>query len=126
MKEYSFRIKPTKVTPFCQLDMSKKRLDFKGRSSPESSIKFYTPIMRRVDRTFKNGNNMLTANFWFEYFNTSSSKCIYDLLKQLASYKQKGAEIVINWYYEEDDLDMKEAGEDYEDILGIDFNYVPR
>ncbi|MEM6734879.1 MAG: DUF1987 domain-containing protein [Bacteroidota bacterium] len=126
MKQYSFRIMPTKYTPFCQLDMSRKRLDFKGRSSPESSLNFYTPIMKRLDRVFRNGNNTLTANFWFEYFNTSSSKCIYDLLKLLALYKEKGAEIVINWYYEEDDIDMKEAGEDYEDILGINFNYVPR
>lgn len=124
MKELSFMIKPTKVTPACRLDLNRKRLDFKGRSSPESSIKFYTPIMKRLEKAFIGGNDTLTANFKFEYFNTSSSKCIYDLLKQLARHKRKGVNVTINWYYEEDDFDMKEAGEDYEDILDIEFNYI--
>ena len=124
MKELSFIIKPTKVTPACRFDVSRQRLDFKGRSSPESSLKFYNPIMKRLEKSFIDGNDTLTANFKFEYFNTSSSKCIYDLLKQLARHKSKGADITINWYYEEDDFDMKEAGEDYEDILGIEFNYI--
>jgi len=125
MEKLSFQLKPTRVTPLCRLDMSRHVLDFKGRSSPCSSPKFYHPIIKRIDRVFNSGNSTLTANFRFEYFNTSSSKCIYDLLKQLSKYKQKGAEITINWFFDEDDEDMKEAGEDYEDILGMSFNYIP-
>ncbi|MBO7596417.1 MAG: SiaC family regulatory phosphoprotein [Bacteroidales bacterium] len=34
------------------------------------------------------------------------------------------AEVVINWYYEEDDEDMLEAGEDYQSILKLPFKMV--
>ena len=125
MEQFSFRIKPTKVTPYCKLDLGKRILSMKGRSSPESSLKFYNPIIKRLDKSFSHGNDTLTANFKFEYFNTSSSKCIYDLLKRLAYHKQNGAQITVNWYYDDGDEDMKEAGEDYEDILGMSFNYIP-
>jgi len=124
MEHLSFRVRPTKVTPYCKLDLAKGVLSMKGRSSPESSLKFYSPIIKRIDKSFSLGNDTLTANFKFEYFNTSSSKCIYDLLKKLAQEKQNGAQITINWFYEEGDEDMKEAGEDYEDILGVSFNYI--
>ena len=31
---------------------------------------------------------------------------------------------MINWFYEKCDDDMKETGEDYEDVLGMSFNYI--
>ena len=64
------------------------------------------------------------ANFKFEYFNTSSSKCLFDIFRKLNIVKESGFDLSINWYYEEDDEDMLEAGEDYADLLGIEFNYV--
>ena len=60
-----------------------------------------------------------------EYFNTSSSKCILDVFKKLENLHNKSvAEVVINWYYEEDDEDMLEAGEDYQSILKLPFKMV--
>lgn len=123
--ENILRIEPTKSTPYCQLDLSEGILDLRGRSSPSSSIEFYSPIIQNVESAFQNGTSTLTANFNFEYFNTSSSKCLFDLLKKLAAYMSKGADVIINWYYEEEDEDMKETGEDYEEILGLSFNYIP-
>ncbi len=35
-----------------------------------------------------------------------------------------GNEIVINWYYEEDDEDMLEAGEDYQSIINVPFKMI--
>ena len=59
-----------------------------------------------------------------EYFNTSSSKCIYDLLKEVKSLENKGKEVVVRWYYDEDDEDMLEAGEDYSDLLDLHFRFI--
>ena len=38
--------------------------------------------------------------------------------------KTKGAEVLVNWYYEEDDEDMEEAGEDYQAIIKLPFNMI--
>lgn len=120
----SLMIEPTKVTPFVQLDARNGILSFKGRSSPSASLEFYYPIMSSIDRAFTSGVSSITANFAFEYFNTSSSKCLFDILKRLAQFENRGMEVKINWYYEEEDDDMRETGEDYEDVLGLSFNFI--
>jgi hypothetical protein len=33
-------------------------------------------------------------------------------------------EVEVNWYYEEDDEDMLEAGEDYESIIRVPFKMI--
>ena len=43
--------------------------------------------------------------------------------KDLSKIEDSGKTITINWYYEEGDDDMMEAGEDYSDLLDLDFNF---
>lgn len=125
MNEPTVKIEPTRITPLFKLDLVNGTMEFRGRSASCSSQSFYNPILQRIDDAFKKGTKTLTANFAFEYFNTSSSKCLFDILKRLAQFKNSGANVTINWMYEEYDDDMKETGEDYEDILGVSFNYIP-
>ncbi len=44
-------------------------------------------------------------------------------MKLEAIHKGK-SEVIINWYYEEDDEDMLEAGEDYESIIRVPFKMI--
>lgn len=125
MNQYLIEIEPTSITPFCKLDLANNVLALKGRSSSFSSKEFYRPIIEKIDHAFNLGRDTLTANFEFEYFNTTSSKCIFQLLEKLAKAKTSGTNVIINWFYEEDDDDMKETGKDYEEILGLNFNYIP-
>ena len=37
---------------------------------------------------------------------------------------KSGNEVAINWYYEEDDEDMLEAGEDYDAIIDLPFKLI--
>jgi hypothetical protein len=60
-----------------------------------------------------------------EYFNTSTSRYLFGIFKILETYHIKGNPIVIHWYYEKDDFEMLESGEDYASILKIPFNMVP-
>ncbi|MEQ9402941.1 MAG: DUF1987 domain-containing protein [Cyclobacteriaceae bacterium] len=125
MNERNLKIEPTDVTPFFLLDPGAGTMEFRGRSLPCASQRFYHPIIRKIENVFEKGTISFTANFALEYFNTSSSKCLFDILKKLAMYKNNGANVVINWFYEEFDEDMRETGEDYENILGVSFNHIP-
>ena len=117
-------IEPTRVTPLISFDPATCVLELKGRSSPENSIQFYQKVLDILDQFESSENPKLTTNFSFEYFNTSSSKCLFDVFKRLSNIESSGKEIVINWYYEEDDEDMMEAGEDYADLLDLKFNFL--
>ena len=124
MRETELKIASTPITPFFHFDFKSGMIEFRGRSLPSSPQKFYYPILEEIDTAFKKGVNKLTANFALEYFNTSSSKCLFNILKKLASYQQDGENVVINWFYEACDDDMKETGQDYEKILGVSFNHI--
>lgn len=120
----SISIEGTPKTPTVSLDAGTGIVEIKGRSIPENSIEFYRPIVEWLEEYSKEPQNLTTVNIQLEYFNTSSSKCILDVFKKLESIKKARNEVVINWYYEEDDEDMLEAGEDYESIIRIPFKMI--
>ena len=93
-----------------------------GRSSPENSIQFYEPILTALASEIQ--AEKVDVRIKMEYFNTSSSKCLYDVLKEMKRLEQNGKQVMIRWYYDEDDEDMMEAGEDYSDLLDLRFKFI--
>lgn len=101
---------------------SNGELLIKGRSIPENSIEFYKPIIDWISDYGNGPQSDTSVNIQLEYFNTSSSKCILDVFKKLESLPDTS--VKIKWYYEEDDEDMLEAGEDYEAIIDLTFEMI--
>ena len=120
----SISIEGTSKTPTVTLEPQQGTIEIKGRSIPENSIEFYRPLVEWLDEYAKDPQKKTTVNVQLEYFNTSSSKCILDIFKKLESLKKARNEVIINWYYEEDDEDMLEAGEDYESIIRVPFKMI--
>ncbi len=114
----------TPKTPTVQFDAGTGKVEIKGRSIPENSIEFYKPLVDWLETYLSNPADLTEVNIQLEYFNTSSSKCILDVFKKLEAIYKSGNEVVINWYYEEDDEDMLEAGEDYQSIIKIPFKMI--
>ena len=118
-------IEGSNKTPYIRFDPNSGILEMKGRSIPENAVEFYKPLVDWLTEYAKNPNDKTEVNIQLEYFNTSSSKCILDVFKKLEEINKKdGKEVTINWYYEEDDEDMLEAGEDYQSILKIPFRMI--
>ncbi len=114
----------TLKTPYVKFDGEKGLVEIKGRSIPENSIEFYKPLIDWLDKFADQPADRTSVNVKLEYFNTSSSKCILDIFRKLELMHKKGDEVEINWYYEEDDEDMFEAGEDYQSIINIPFKMI--
>ena len=118
------KIEGTPKTPEVVMDPTAGRLMLKGRSIPENSIEFYKPLIDWIDAYRETALDHTEIFIKLEYFNTSSSKCILDVFKKLESVKQDGKQVLVKWYYECDDEDMLEAGEDYEAILDLPFEMI--
>ncbi len=114
----------TPKTPYVRLDGEKGIIEIKGRSIPENSIEFYKPLIDWLEEYGSSVDSETAVNVQLEYFNTSSSKCILDIFKKLEGIYKKGQPVEVNWYYEEDDEDMFEAGEDYQSIINIPFKMI--
>lgn len=117
-------IEGTPKTPTIRFDMNSGEILIKGRSIPENSIEFYKPLTEALDSYADSPKPETKVNIQLEYFNTSSSKCILDVFKKLEKINSAGSSVMINWYYEEDDEDMLEAGEDYEAIINVPFKMI--
>lgn len=117
-------IEGTAKTPTVTSDLGKGIIEIKGRSIPENSVEFYKPLVDWLEEYKANPLPKTNVNIQLEYFNTSSSKCILDVFKKLEAIHKGKHEVQINWYYEEDDEDMLEAGEDYESIIRVPFKMV--
>jgi hypothetical protein len=120
------KIEPTHKTPRVMLDPSKGMFELGGRSIPEDAIGFYKRILDWVDEYGNEPSSNSHFKFDFEYFNTSSSKNILELLKKLESIFNKGHDIRITWYYDEDDEDMLETGTDYKALLSVPLELVTK
>lgn len=118
-------IEGTSKTPTIISDADQGFLEISGRSNPENSVEFYRPVMNWVDAYVQSPSPKTTVNIKLEHFNTSSSKMILDIFKRLESILEAKHEIVVNWYYEDDDEELLEAGETYESMSELPFLMVP-
>lgn len=117
-------IEGTSKTPTVLFDSDQGVMELKGRSIPENSIEFYKPITESLEAYSQAPKTSTSVEIQLEYFNTSSSKCILDLFKKLEAIHKAGNAVSIKWYYEEDDEDMLEAGEDYQAIIKVPFTMI--
>ncbi len=120
----SLIIAETNLTPAIKFDGENGQLALKGRSIPENSLEFYQPVYEWLDAYVADPADKTVVNIQFDYFNTSSSKCILDILKRIDKLEHNGKDVLIKWFYDENDEDMMEAGEDYSDLLDAPFELL--
>jgi len=124
----NLKIKATKATPDILFDKEKNILEIKGRSYPGSTKEFYAPVFSWLENYFKQlTDERVTVNLEIIYFNSTSSKVLMDFLSMLDDEIDKGKNISVNWFYEEDNDDMLEFGEELqEDIDVLKMNMIPK
>ncbi|SDJ96545.1 protein of unknown function [Catalinimonas alkaloidigena] len=109
----------TEDTPKIILDGKNGIYEISGRSLPEDSAEFYGPVLEWLDQYADAPNSATEFVFKLEYFNTASSKLILDILSKLEDIDN--ASVV--WYYDEDDEDMQEAGEEFSELVEVPFEF---
>ena len=103
-----FKNKPSKRTPWIIL---KPGIIFiMGRSIPENPGDFYCPVHEWISSYAKENLNQTKIEIGFEYINTSSTKWVFTILKELSKMKDLSKNARVTWYYERTDEDMCELG----------------
>lgn len=123
----NLEVAETNTTPAISFNSSTGRLFINGKSIPENVFDFYTPVLSWIDEYSVTPNPQTVLELKLEYFNTSSSKRIFDIMKRMEKLAMSDlSKVTIIWYYEEDDEDIYFAGNDYKAILNqkVDFRMV--
>lgn len=117
----TIRIAATEDTPGVILDPASNQFEISGRSLPEDVVVFYQPVMQWLEELEKAPIPGMVLSIKLEYFNTASSKLILDILLKLEEIFQNGTQLKVVWNFLSSDSDMKEAGEEYSEIVGLPF-----
>lgn len=104
----SLKVEPTKRTP--RIILEPGRIYIMGRSIPENPTEFYRPVYDWIADFIKDNIQKVKIDLGFEYINTSSTKWIFTLLKELNEMNNLGENANVTWYYEHGDDDMSELG----------------
>ncbi len=123
-------------SPEIILDHDNKVFSIKGNSRPEDVREIYFPVVKWLHdyRLFLKNNaanhftedDPLIFQFDLEYFNSSSAKFLFDIVEALKQISEDGVNLEVAWMWDEEDTDMKEAGEDLSYLAEIDFAYITK
>lgn len=125
MEAEPLTIEGTEIIPAVNFNAETGKLEIKGRCIPEDSRGFYQPLIDWVKSYADNPQPQTEVSIFMEYFNTSSSKYMLDVLTKLAAIHSEGkSQVTVKWHYEEGDENIQEAGEDLDTIIDIPFELI--
>jgi len=112
-------------TPTVNFDLATGVCSIEGESCLENAAEFYNTLIKWFEQYIKQKEGNIELNLKLLYFNTSSSKCILDMLKILKHYKDSGGMVTVNWYYRSYDEDQLEEAQDYVAYTKLPMNIIP-
>lgn len=114
-------IKPTDKS--LAVELSYGILNFTGRSILTDPKLFFEDVNSWVIIYLKDPAHETVVNIKLEYIDTASTQSLYQILRQLNIVRKRGLVLMVNWYIEDEDPEMKELGEMIEQRLGFEFQY---
>ena len=119
----NFYIAATSTSPEVDFRFSENSLAIKGESYPENAAAFYAPIVQQLrDYLATTDATLITADIALAYFNSSSTKMLFNLIEALSNAAEDGNQVRLNWYHDEEDDTILEFGQELsEDFPAIEF-----
>ncbi len=118
----SIRIEKTAKAPLFILKDGYIRLS--GRSIPQNARQLYKICFDWMEQYIKKPARETKVDLFFEYIDTSSIRCVVEILTMLCSVQDEHHRIEISWYYETDDEDSYDLGAYLQAHLKTPFNIV--
>ena len=121
----SLEIPAKGASPYIKFDPNGK-IEIKGRSFDEDVISLYNMLNQKVQEFGESGKNFLDVNIYLKYFNTASSKCLFNLVTAIKEINEdKGVEVKMVWNFIEGDESMQEELEELREDTEFDFEILP-
>ena len=114
----------TLVTPSVDFNSASGVLSISGVSMPEDMRRFYSPLLTWMKKYAEQPAPETIFRIEFSYFNTATSKVLLELFSLCENIYENSHNVRIEWCYLPDDIDMIEAGENYEMLLRAQFQLV--
>ncbi len=122
---HNIMIESTNRSPEIDFRFNEDLFSLRGESYPEDISESYgKPVSMLRDYLESQRGRTITFNFDLIYFNSSSAKVIMNIFNILDEAAENNT-VTINWFYQEDDDNMEEMGEEFgEDLQHAQFHLV--
>lgn len=116
-------IEKTNSTPFISAKMNGE-ITIEGISIPENVVAFYEPLNNWVNNFKNSPTEKIVCNIKLSYLNTVSAIIIANLFKSLKELHPTKSQVTINWFYERNDFEIQETGNDLKSLVNVNFNLL--
>jgi len=113
----------TKYFPLVDFDAQSEICEISGESYMEDCQTFYDALMDWLNEYFQTSKR-LTFVFKLTYWNTSSSKCIIEMLHLIKQYEKEGNNLIIKWYCDKEDIDVIKEISDFKTLSGLNIEII--
>ncbi len=129
----SLIIEGTEDSPSVKFDAISGQFVISGKSRPENTGKFFTPIINWLTEFYETASTQkdqmdnkraIVFVFKLDYFNSISAKYILDIIFALQGFVLKGNQIAIEWHSAKLDDDMLETGKEFSNMVNLKFDFI--
>ncbi len=121
----NLNIEPEKDSLKVDCNVDTGVIELVGTSYPEDAVVFFELIFQWLENFIKEVKKPVIVNLKIDYINSSSTKCMFDLMEIVEDYFKNGGDATINWYHKNNDFDMEEAGKEFKEDFDFPFAIIP-
>ena len=114
----------TTATPEIRFHAETGVLTISGESYPENSFDFYAPVLEWLARTLPQLAG-LRLEVSVSYMNSSSIKCMLDILDAIGEAHAAGKKMEVVWNYETDNPRALDLAEEFRSEVSFPFSVNP-
>ncbi|GAA6118789.1 DUF1987 domain-containing protein [Acidovorax sp. FG27] len=120
-------IAPTPSSPEVDFQFDTHALSLRGESYPENAAAFYGGILSQLKIYLAaQSGRRIEVSIALAYFNSSSTKMLFNLIEALSDAAAQGNEVAVRWYHDEEDDTILEFGQELsEDFPALHFTTHP-
>ncbi len=112
--------------PELLIDEEKHYIRVSGSSYPEDIIEVYGDFLLDLSNIKIEPNSELICDFRFDILSSTTMRILHEIFTLFENYLEAGKEIVVNWFYDPDDEDMKDIGLTFAEILNLKINVISK
>lgn len=122
---YKLEREKTSNTPYVLIDEEKGYMRLEGECYLEDILNFFTEINDWLEKCLSVSATPLTFDCALEYFNSSTTKLLYNMLRVMDEAAARGKKVTVNWISAHGDEMIIECGEDFrEEVEHLEFNMI--
>lgn len=116
-------IAATPSSPEVNFDFALHQLSIRGESYPENAAAFYGDLIKGLGEYLAGcEETSITVDIALAYFNSSSTKMLFNMFEAFNDALNNGNTVIVNWYHDEEDDMILEFGQELsDDFPGITF-----